>query len=396
MIKRICLINAQIVSPSAVIKSGYIAASGTQIVSIGYMKNFRRRASDNVVDVKGGRVVSGFIDQHVHGGGNADMMDANPRAFKKIAQAHTAFGTTALCLTTVAASKDRLLEICKSLTKYICETKPKEHAKIVGVNLEGPFMSPEMKGAHQEKFMVQFTHAEFADYKHVAGEYLRIITVAPERLDSLAVIRDAVEHSTVVSLGHSKADFETASRAFELGAKCVTHFFNAMTSFHHRAPGILGAVLNNPSVMVEIIPDPNMVHPASINMIYKLLGPERIIIITDALRAAATKKLRSFTLAERNILVARGSCYLEDGTIWGSKLTMNEAVKNFMKFSGCSLLEASLMASRNSAKLLGLHNKGSLEVGKDADLVVLNGEFNVLLTMVEGRIVFVKPLALKI
>lgn len=396
MIKRTCLINAQIVGSTKLIKKGYVTILGDKILGMGNMRSFRYRKGDYVIDVHGRLVLAGFIDQHVHGGGNADTMDATRKAFKKIAQAHTNYGTTSLCLTTVASSKEQLITICKNLRNYLQESAFKKHARIVGVNLEGPFMNPEMRGAHQEKFMAELTHAEYTDYKSIAGNYLRIITVAPETLGSLDEISKITKDSTVISLGHTKADIEIASKAFEMGAACVTHFFNAMTLFHHRAPGILGAVLNNPSVMVEIIPDPNMVHPASMKLIYKLLGPERIIIVTDALRAAASQKTKKFTFSGRKILVTKGSCYLEDGTIWGSRLTMNEAVKNFVKFTGCSLIDASMMASQNSAKLLGLENKGSLGIDKDADLVVLDEKYNVILTIVEGKIAFVKKNNLQI
>jgi N-acetylglucosamine-6-phosphate deacetylase len=388
MKKRICLINAQIVTPSDVINRGYIVVSGTKIINIGHMQDFEGLKDDSTIDAKGRLVLAGFIDQHVHGGGNADTMDASREAFKKIAVAHTAYGTTSLCLTTIAASKDELLKVCENLRDYLEGTTTKKHARIIGIHLEGPFMNPIMKGAHQEKYMVQFNYSEFMDYKRVLGDYLRIVTVAPETSDSFNDIKRASQNSTVISLGHSNAEMEIASTAFDNGVKCITHFFNAMTPFHHRAPGVIGAALQNSAVMVEIIPDPNLVHPASMAMLYKLLGPERIIIITDSLRAAASKTLKKFTFAERTIVVNRGSCFLEDGTIWGSKLTMNEAVRNFMHFSNCSLVEVSRMASQNSAKLLGMSNKGSVEPGKDADLVILDEKFKTLFAMVEGNIVF--------
>ena len=386
--KRLCLVNAKIVIPSGVVDNGYIIIVGTKIAKIGRLDEFEKYEEDIIIDIIGHTILAGFIDQHVHGGGNADTMDDTWKAFEKIATVHAAHGTTSMCLTTVAHSKDKLLKICQDVKNYSQKMKPNKHAKILGVHLEGPFMNPAMKGAHQEEYMVRLNYAEFLDYIAVGEDYLRIITFAPEMLESIDEIRKISHTKTVLSLGHTKVDYAGASLAFEYGVKCVTHFFNAMTLFHHRNPGIIGASLKNPLVKIEIIPDPNLVHPVSIEMAYQLFGAERIIIITDALRVAGHNTTKKFVLAGRNLVVNKDSCYLEDGTIWGSKLTMNEAVRNFIQITNCTLVEASIMASRNSAILLGMENKGSVEIGKDADLVVLDERFNVLMTVVEGVVVY--------
>ncbi len=384
------IVNGQIYMPNKVISKGLLLYSGRKIVAVGEQKEVRLPNTEvTIIDVKGMLVLPGFIDQHVHGGGNADTMDGTYEAICNIARTHARYGTTALCPTTVAAPKKDMLVALRSIADA-AEKGCSNGARILGANIEGPFMNSQACGAHRIEFMISPSSDLLSEFQDVARGKVKICTVAPELRGAVRFIEDATKIGVVVSIGHTVANFEEANSAIEAGASCVTHFFNAMTKFHHRHPSILGAVSMDNDIMIELIADRKLVHPTALEMMIRLIGSNRVILVTDSLEAAGTSNIERFDFSGNTLHVRGNSCFLEDGTIWGTLLTMNLAVANVARLPSGSLLDAVNMASFNPARLLGIdQTKGSLEVGKDADILLDDSEIRIHRTIVEGETVYV-------
>lgn len=382
------ILHGNILTPDRLVENKNLVIENGKITRI--EKPISSKTDGLIIDAKGLFVLPGFVDQHVHGGGGADTMDATNEAFETIVKAHARHGTTSLCLTTIASPASKLIYTLNSIKSFMGMQHQNNvgGAKVLGVNLEGPFLNPDKKGAHREEYIESPSLENFLRYSKILKDELKLVTIAPEVAGALELISYISKLKyPVVSIGHSNADVVIAMQAFNLGAKCITHFYNAMSPFHHRRPGIMGAITQNESVAIELIPDQNLIDPSSIKIASKLVGSERIIIITDALMSAGTS-LTQFNFSGKSIQVKDGSCFTEDGTVWGSILTMDKAIRNFIKFTDCSVDFAVKSATKNPASLLGVKRKGGLKIGYDADVVVVNEEMEVLATIVEGNLAY--------
>jgi N-acetylglucosamine-6-phosphate deacetylase len=257
-------------------------------------------------------------------------------------------------------------------------------AKILGAHMEGPFINKKYKGAQKEDFIIKPNFKFIEDYTDV----IKLITLAPEEDDNFDFIKEIVEKTNIIlSIGHSNAEYEETMDAIKCGISHATHTFNAMTPLNHRKPGIVGAIFNS-DIYCELIADGIHVHPAIFNILKKVKGTNKIILITDSMRAGCLRDGVS-ELGGQKVIVENNSARLENGTLAGSILKLNEGIKNFMDNSDVDICEAISLVSINPARELGLDKvKGSLEAGKYADIVILDSNFNVQQTIVEGNTVF--------
>ena len=320
-----------------------------------------------------GILVPGFIDVHVHGGDGADFMDAHEESTERILAFHATHGTTALAATTLSSSRSDLHAAVETIARVSAERSA--GAEIVGVHLEGPFINMERAGAQDRTSMRPADIHEVAALIAEAPRLRWIVTVAPE----LEGARGLIEHfrdRVLFSIGHTTADHATAVAALEWGALHFTHLYNAMTGLHHRDPGVVGAALTSVDSTAELIADGIHVHPAALRVAVHGM-PHRIALITDAMRACGLSD-GSYKLYEYDVTVSEGAARLADGTLAGSVLTMDAAVKNMIELAGLPVETVIPMATEVPARIAAVADrKGKIERRYDADLVVMNERFEV-------------------
>ncbi len=383
------------------IENGYIEMNGGEIGGLGRMEESPAVSPEwERLDLsgKGLKAIPGFIDLHIHGAGGADVMDATEEALNRIAGTLPREGTTSFLATTITEAPERIERAVMNIGRYVEKGKrvvgndegemEGGRAEILGIHLEGPFLSRKHAGAQPVESILPGDLALFQHWQEISGHLIRLVTLAPEEEGVLSLIRYLHETGVISSIGHTDATLEQVRRGVEAGATHVTHLFNAMRGMHHREPGTAGAALLMNQLMVELIADGIHVHPEVVALTYRMKGKEGITLITDAMRAKCLGNGK-YELGGQEVFVADGKATLADGTLAGSVLTMDKGVRNMMRFSGCTLEEAIRMASYNPAKELHLlHRKGSLAVGKDADILLLNEENELVFTFCRGRLAY--------
>lgn len=336
---------------------------------------------DQMIDAKGCYVLPGFIDLHIHGYASHDTMDDSDVALRLISERILENGVTSFLPTTMTMDQQDILRTLKKI-KMLKENNPKG-ATILGVHLEGPFINAAYKGAQKADNIIDPTLAlvdEFIDL-------IKIITIAPEINGALDFINEMVARGVGISLGHTGADYETAVKAYELGAKGITHIFNAMTGLHHRKPGVVGAALNK-DFYCEIIADNFHLHRALYDIMLKIKKPENILLITDCTRATGMVD-GEYELGGQKVSLCEGKCTLEDGTIAGSALKLNVALKNFVTSTHIALEKAVPFVTENPARYIGEHfERGSLCNGKFADVVIMDEHFEIYQTIKSGQVLY--------
>jgi len=386
--KRIIIINGIIITPFQLSCGKAIIVEKGKIIAIINKEelNTATLTGVEVIEANDKFVVPGYIDIHIHGGGGSDVMDGNYEAINQIAITHSRFGTTAFLPTTMTMSKNKIIRSLRS----ICEAAEKgtTGAKILGVHLEGPYINPEKKGAQKEKDIKKISIEEFLEFNHVSGNLIRLVTIAPEIPGAVDFIRWLNKKGIITSAGHSNATYMQVEEGIQAGLSQVTHLFNAMRGLHHREPGIIGAALASSKLTVEVIADGIHLHPMVIKIVIEIKGDEKVVLVTDAIRATGINE-GIYDLGGQKIIVKQGQARLKTGVLAGSVLTMDKAVKNLVTKVGIPLTKAIKMASFNPAKCIGIDDrKGSLAVNKDADIVILNKNLETELTMVAGRVVY--------
>ena len=340
-------------------------------------------ADATVIDANGGYIAPGLIELHIHGYLGKDVCDANEESIRIISKGLLENGVTGYLPTTMTVDMEVIkgaLESCRALME---ESKDFDGSTILGVHAEGPFISESKKGAQDPRYILK-PDAEFVkEYADV----IKVITLAPEEDDeNFSAIRKITEETgVVVSMGHTSADYDTAMNGVKAGVRHATHLFNAMTPLTHRGPGVVGAALNADEVSCELIVDTYHVNSALYDTVYKLKG-RKLCFITDCLPAGGLPE-GEYTLGGAKIIYRDNICRLEDGTIAGSVLHLNKGVWNVYTNSSIPLHECVNCASLNPATTLGIADKkGSIAAGKDADIVILDNEFNVKKTIIGGKI----------
>ena len=339
-------------------------------------------ADAEIIDAKGKYVAPGLIDMHIHGYLGKDVCDGEEESIRTISKGLLANGVTGYLPTTMTVDMKvirKALEVCRDLKE---ESKDWDGSVILGCHAEGPFISESKKGAQDAKYILKPDAAFVKEY----ADIIKTITLAPETDENdFAAIREITRDTDVViSMGHTSADYETAMASVNAGVKHVTHLFNAMTPLAHRAPGVVTAAMNA-DISCELIVDTFHVDASLYNMLYKLKG-RKLCFITDCLPAGGLPE-GEYTLGGAKIIYRGIVCRLEDGTVAGSVLHLNKGVWNVYTNSDIPLYECVNCASLNVATTLGIDKtKGSLEIGKDADIIITDSEFNVEKTIIGGKI----------
>ena len=319
-----------------------------------------------VIDAEGLLVLPGLVDIHSHGAAGEDFSDGNPEGLKKILQYEKRCGITSYCPTSMTFPKERLRQIFASIKGAQTE----EGAKVVGINMEGPFLDPAKKGAHVEEWIAAPDAAFVRELNQEVDGLVRLVTLAPNMEGAEEFIKEMHEE-VCISLGHTAADYDCASGAMKLGAHHVTHLYNAMQPFGHRAPGLIGAAMDDPECMVELICDGYHIHPSAIRAAFRLFGPERVILISDSMRATGMEN-GTYELGGQEVTVKDRKAVLKDGTLAGSATNLYGCMCKAVEF-GIPLEQAIMAATANPARSIGIFDRvGSIRIGKQADLLLVS------------------------
>ncbi|MCT4604553.1 MAG: N-acetylglucosamine-6-phosphate deacetylase [Marinisporobacter sp.] len=376
------IVNGKIILQERVLDD-CILLYNNRIIDI--VKKNEFRAVDHVekmIDAKGNYISPGFIDLHIHGSAGFDTMDATFHAINSISKSIVKTGVTSFLPTTMTMSKEAIKKALDNIRD--CMDKKLEGAKVLGAHLEGPFISEKYKGAQNEKYIIK------PDYELIKSylDLLKIITFAPEKDENDIFIEKMKNHKNIrLSMGHTEATFEQALKAIDQGVHYVTHTFNGMTGLHHRNPGVIGALFSR-KIFCEIIADKIHVHKGFFQAFIDINKKEFVILITDAMRAGCMPT-GEYELGGKKVIVDEESARLEDGTLAGSILKLNEAARNIREHTDYKLNEIINMVSLNPARAIGMDDQlGSIEKGKCADLVIFDENMNVVSTIINGNIVY--------
>jgi N-acetylglucosamine-6-phosphate deacetylase len=375
------LTNARLIFPDG-IRDGLELVVGKEKITA--IREHSHARANEVLDLHGNYLVPGFIDLHVHGALGRDSMEASAEAFQAICDYHASGGTTSLLLTTATAPLDRITDVLNAVRDCRCSI-----TRIAGVHVEGPFISKAKCGAQRAEFIQSPSRGsvqQLLDYADV----IKRITIAPELWGALEAIENFQAHRISVSGGHSDAWDEEAREGFARGMRSVTHTFNCMSSVRrrgiYRVGGLLEFALSEPRIGCELIADGHHVSETLMKMLYRAKGPGGICLVTDATAGAGLPNGSQFSLFGRDCIVEDGVCLLADrSALAGSASRMIDLVRTMIMKVNVPLHEAVMMATENPARAIGLETKGRLEVGADADLVVLSPELEVVRTLVGGE-----------
>ncbi|MEM1628822.1 MAG: N-acetylglucosamine-6-phosphate deacetylase [Desulfurococcaceae archaeon] len=379
--------HCKIIAPNMVIKDGYVVIEDGVIKSVG-KEPFKGPTSESI-DLEGQLLLPGLIDTHTHGISGLDItMNPDPSVLLEMSSHYARHGVTGFLATTVSAPHDVLLKACKAFKDAKDSWRPSHGARLLGLHLEGPYISPEMPGAMNPLFIRKPSIRELEEYIEVSGRNIRQITIAPEIEGIDELITYARLNNIVVSAGHTNASYETGLNKIAMGISKATHIFNAMRGIHHREPGIALSLLQARGVFVELIADFIHLHPGVVKMVIDYASPDRVVLVTDSI-AATDMPDGVYELGGLKISVERGVCKLVGADkLAGSTLTMDRAIRNIVEL-GYSLVDVAKMASLTPAKSIELDIKiGDIKPGYRADLIVLDEGFNVLKTIVNGVIVY--------
>ncbi|WP_406354691.1 N-acetylglucosamine-6-phosphate deacetylase [Streptomyces sp. NBC_01635] len=384
------LTGARVVLPTGTVDNGRVTVEGTRIVATAPANATSEApatatpgAPGNAVetlDLTGHWLVPGFVDLHNHGGGGASFPSGTVDEVLQGIHTHRLHGTTTLVASTVTGDMDVLVRRAGLLAELA------EQGDIAGIHFEGPFISPCRKGAHSEELLRDPDPAEVRKLIDAAHGRAKMVTLATELPGGLDSVRLLAEHGVIAAVGHTDATYEQTVAAIDAGATVATHLFNAMPALGHRAPGPITALLEDERVTVELINDGTHLHPAALQLAFHHAGPGRVAFVTDAMDAAGFGDGR-YLLGPLEVEVADGVARLvEGGSIAGSTLTLDRALKRAVTVDGLPVEHAVAALSANPARLLGMDDRiGSLEPGKDADLVVLDADFTLKGVMRRGE-----------
>ncbi|UGY92119.1 N-acetylglucosamine-6-phosphate deacetylase [Streptomyces gobiensis] len=362
--KRKVLTGATVVLPSGVAEHGRVTVEGARIAP-------DEPGEAGTLDLTGHWIVPGFVDLHNHGGGGASFTSGTAEDVLTGVRTHQRHGTTTTVASTVTGDLDVLARQAALLSELV------EQGELAGIHFEGPFISPCRKGAHSEKLLRHPDPAEVRKLIDAARGAAKMLTLATELPGGIDSVRLLAEHGVIAAIGHTDATYEQTREAIDAGATVATHLFNAMPGLQHRAPGPVAALLEDERITVELINDGTHLHPAILELAFGSAGADRVAFITDAMDAAGFGDGR-YQLGPLEVEVTDGVARLADGTIAGSTLTLDTALRRAVTVDKLPIEDAVQALSANPARLLGLADRiGSITPGKDADLVVLDTEYAV-------------------
>ncbi|APF26018.1 N-acetylglucosamine-6-phosphate deacetylase [Clostridium sporogenes] len=377
------IVNGKIIVGNEILENKVLLFE-KKIIDISDRENVCLSKNDHIIDANGLYISPGFIDVHIHGSGGKDAMDGEIESIKVISNTIAKRGVTSFLPTTMTMAKEHIYKALDVIEQAM--NMDLGGAKVLGAHLEGPFINPKYKGAQKVDFIKNPSFDFIKGYENV----IKIITLAPEKDENFKFLKYIKENTDIVlSIGHSDATYEQAMAAIDNGISRATHTFNAMTPLNHRKPGIIGAIMNT-DISCELIADNIHVHKGAVNVLTKIKGKDKIILITDSMRAGCMNN-GIWELGGQKVIVKNGSARLEDDTLAGSILTLDNAIKNMKNNIDASLCEIISMVTINPAKDINIYDKkGSIKKGKDADIAIFDKDINISMTIVEGNIVYQK------
>ena len=376
------IINGKIVLPDSIVTDKALAFDSDSGKICGLVNELP--AGAQTIDAAGNYVAPGLVDIHIHGYLGEDTCDAKPEGIKKMAYGVAENGVTAFLPTTMTVAKDQIVDALNAVRAVKEESKTWGGAEIIGVHAEGPFINPSKKGAQAEENIL----APDADFIIENSDIITSVTLAPEMDKGHECIKKlAAESKVLVSMGHTDASFEEAMSAAKDGVNHATHLFNAMSALAHRNPGVVGAALASDNVSVEVIADTFHINPGLYSIVAKVKG-DKMVLITDCTRAGGMPD-GEYDLGGQPIFLKGIECRLADGTIAGSVLKLNNAVKNVIDYTDLPVNEVFKMASLNPARAIGCDSRiGSLEEGKDADIIITDENIKIIRTIKKGKTIY--------
>ena len=334
-------------------------------------------SDDTVIDTSGCVAIPGLTDIHFHGCMSYDFCDGTREAIDSMAAYEASVGVTNIVPATMTLSEEMLLGICSTAKAYKEEGKQEKRARFHGINMEGPFVAPSKKGAQNGDYIHEPDVEMFDRLNEASGNIVKLLAIAPEQKGAMELI-EKKHDEVVLSLAHTAADYDTAAEAFEKGASHVTHLYNAMNPYTHRAPGLIGAAADKEKVEVELICDGVHIHPAAVRTTFKIFGDDRVILISDSMRATGLED-GDYTLGGQYVKVTGNLAALKDGTIAGSVTNLLDCMRTAVLKMGIPLESAVKCAAVNPAKSVGIYGQhGSISIGKKADVVLLKKDGLVL------------------
>lgn len=380
--------NVNIITPYEIKRGSNLAIENDKIANIFNGEILDEESYDEIIDGEGKYLSPGFIDIHNHGNFGHDAMEGTYEALDVMADFHIKNGVTSFLATTMTEEMDKIKKAVRNIGEYVNDRKNNRDVKaqVLGIYLEGPYFSMEKKGAQPPQYIKNPDLEEIKNLIELSNNTIKIVALAPELEGAKESIKYLKEKGITISAGHTNATFDEAKAGIDLGITHATHLYNGMRAYSHREPGVIGAVLTDERVACEMISDGIHLHVGAMDLAVKMKGKSGIILISDAMMATGLDDGK-YELGGQDVYVKEGAARLEDGTLAGSTLTLNKAVYNMVNMVNVPLEDAVRMASLNPAKAIGLDNKkGSIEIGKDADLIIFDENIDISVTIVKGQI----------
>jgi len=394
----VAIVKGKIITPLQVIEKGTLIIEDCRIADLGAEGRVEVPRGAEKIDASGKILVPGFIDIHTHGAVGKTTQESY-EAINEVSKYFAKCGATGFFSTTFGSLKDMV--IGARVAKEAME-KGTEGAQVLGLHLEGPYLNPKKPGAGDPRRFRRPSVEEFEEAQRESKNAVRLISIAPEIEGALEFIKYVTKQRVVAAIGHSYATYEEVLAGIKAGISHVCHTYNAQREFHHREPGVVGAALSKEALMCELIADGYHVHPAAMKILWKARGTDHIDLITDSTVPAGLPD-GEYDFYSQKVIVKEGKCVIprppvssalegtpqaEEETLAGSIATMNIGVRNMVKLVGVTLQDSVKMATINPAREFGLDNKGRLERGKDADVILIDEDANIYMTIVEGGIVY--------
>jgi N-acetylglucosamine-6-phosphate deacetylase len=382
--KQLLIINARVFTMENVIDRGAVLIENGLIKEI-FPNTTKWPEVEKVIDGSNLNLIPGFIDGHIHGANGADVMDATEEALDKMASFLPSEGTTSFLATTITQAPENIENALMNVANY---KNKLGQAEMIGVHLEGPFVEKKRAGAQPKEFIMEPDVELFHKWQQISGQNIKTITMAPEHSRDGSFINALFTEGINVSAGHTDTNFQGMKKAVSEGVRQVTHLCNAMSGIHHRDIGVVGAAFQLEELHAELICDGIHVAPEMMQLIFDNIGSNRLIMITDSMRAKGLPP-GDYELGGQPVSVTDDRAVLEDGTLAGSILKMNEGAKQMLRLRGVSISDIVHMASVNPAKQIGMfERKGSISVGKDADVLLVDDNMNIQYTICRGVIAY--------